>query len=152
LIDDARLLRLAVEAAWRARELGNLPFGAVLAGPGGDPVLAAENTTVTGDCTGHAELNLVRLACTQFTPGQLAPFSIYSSAEPCAMCAGAIVWSGVGRVVFGLSEADVHAMVPEGGRLPLPCRAVFERADRPIEVVGPLATDEAWAVHRSFWT
>ena len=70
------------------------------------------------------------------------------------MCAGAIYWSGIGRVVYGLSEARLLALTgshPENPTLALPCREVFARGQRPIEVIGPLIEDEAAAVHAGFW-
>jgi tRNA(Arg) A34 adenosine deaminase TadA len=84
----------------------------------------------------------------------LANATLYSSAEPCAMCAGAIYWSGIGRLVYGLSESRLRALTgnhPENPTLQLPCREVFARGQRAIEVVGPLLEEEAAAVHAGFW-
>ena len=119
-------------------------------------VLQAENTVVTGhDSTGHAETNLVRLATQQFLPAQLAHYTLYSSTEPCAMCAGAIYWSQIGRVVYALSEIDLYAIIgPSPEHLVLPCREVFAHSQRSIEVYGPESSleAEARAVHKDFWT
>src|SRR5215208_1192535 len=91
-------LKTSISVAWQARENGNHPFGAVLVDERNRVVLQAENTVVTGrDATGHAETNLVRLATQQFLPEQLMHYTLYSSTEPCAMCAGAIYWSEIGR-------------------------------------------------------
>ena len=85
---------------------GNHPFAAVLVDEDGRVLLQAENTVVTDrDGTGHAETNLVRLATQRFSPEELARCTIYASTEPCAMCAGAIHWSHIGRVVYALGEA-----------------------------------------------
>src|SRR5512135_1611375 len=109
---DIEHLKSAISAAWRAREKGNHPFGAVLVDENNRVVLQAENTVVTGrDSTGHAETNLVRLATQQFPPEQLKRCTLYSSTEPCAMCAGAIYWSQIGRVVYALSEIDLYAII-----------------------------------------
>lgn len=70
------------------------------------------------------------------------------------MCAGAIYWSGIGRVVYGLSEERLLALTgnhPENPTLRLPCREVFARGQRTIKVIGPLLEDEAAAVHAGFW-
>jgi tRNA(Arg) A34 adenosine deaminase TadA len=148
-------LKLSISVAWRAREHGNHPFGAVLVDEHNRVVLEAENTVVTGrDSTGHAETNLVRLATQQFSPEQLANFTLYSSTEPCAMCAGAIHWSQIGRVVYALSETDLYSIIgPSPEHLLLPCRDVFARSNRHIEVHGPVSSveAEARAVHRNFW-
>jgi tRNA(Arg) A34 adenosine deaminase TadA len=153
---DLQHLRAAIALAWRAREHGNHPFGAVLVDAGNQVVLEAENTVVTErDCTGHAETNLVRLASRRFTPAQLATCTLYTSTEPCAMCAGAIHWSQIGRVVYALSEDDLYAIVgftPE--QLRLPCREVFARSQRPVQVDNPetALAAEARAVHENFWS
>jgi tRNA(Arg) A34 adenosine deaminase TadA len=149
------LLRQAIGVAKRSREHGNHPFGALLADAEGTVRLEAENTVVAGaDCTGHAETNLIRLACTQLTAQVIASATLYTSTEPCAMCAGAMYWAGVPRVVFGLREDQLYAMTgadPTNPTLSLPCREVFARGRRPTEVVGPLLEDEARAVHEGFW-
>ena len=154
--NEIERLKIAISVAWRARENGNHPFGAVLVDEYNRVVLQAENTVITGrDSTGHAETNLVRLATKQFSPKQLVSYTLYSSTEPCAMCAGAIYWSQIGRVVYALSEIDLYAIIgtsPE--HLLLPCREVFAHSKRHIEVFGPISSleIEARAVHKDFWT
>lgn len=152
---DLDLLRRAIAVAKRSRQHGNHPFGAVLVDAVGNVLLEAENTVVTtSDCTGHAETNLIRLACTQLTAQVLASATVYTSTEPCAMCAGAMYWAGTPRVVFGLREDQLYAMTgadPKNPTLSLPCREVFARGQRRTEVVGPLLEDEARAVHEGFW-
>jgi tRNA(Arg) A34 adenosine deaminase TadA len=148
-------LRRAIEVARRAREHGNHPFGALLVGADGQGLLEAENTVVTEkDCTGHAETNLVRLASQHFDRHTLSGSTLYTSTEPCAMCSGAIHWSGIGRVVFGLAEERLYELTgedPQNPTLKLPCREVFSRSRRPVEVIGPLLEKESEAVHEGFW-
>ncbi|MCW5689090.1 MAG: nucleoside deaminase [Pseudolabrys sp.] len=152
---DEDLLRRAFDVADRALERGNHPFGAVLAGPDGEVLLEAENGYLPdGDMTGHAERLLATAACKAFEPEELAECTLYSSAEPCAMCAGAIYWAGIGRVVYGLSEARLKEITgnhPENPTLSLPCRTVFAAGQRPTEVVGPLLEDEAAELHEGVW-
>jgi tRNA(Arg) A34 adenosine deaminase TadA len=154
---DPDLLHLtrAIELAAAAREKGNHPFGSLLVEVGGDVVLEAENTVVTGrDCTAHAEQNLVREACPRFEAEELGTCTLYTSTEPCAMCAGAIYWSGIGRVVFALSSATLAEIVqdPTGAwTLAVSCRDVFARGGRPVDVRGPLIEDQARVVHEGFW-
>jgi tRNA(Arg) A34 adenosine deaminase TadA len=150
---DEDMLRRAFELACRARAHGNHPFGAVLADPGGKIVLEAENTVVTdGDCTAHAELNLIRSAFR--TLGATSPeHTMFASTEPCPMCAGAAYWSGIGRIVYGLSARRLRAMTSPGcpSGIDLPCRDMLARGIRRVVVVGPLLEDEAVEVHRGFW-
>jgi tRNA(Arg) A34 adenosine deaminase TadA len=156
--DHLTYLRTAIAVAQRARAKGNHPFGAILVDADGTVLLEAENTVNTEhDCTGHAETNLVRMACRRFERAVLERCTLYTSTEPCAMCAGAIHWSGIGRVVYGLGEAALYAMTSDGAHpdnetMTLPCREVFARCVRPVEVVGPLLEDEARTVHEGFWT
>ncbi len=150
---DLRLLRQAIDVARRARQHGNHPFGALLADEQGAVLLEAENTVNTAhDCTGHAELNLMRLASRQFSARVLSRCTLYTSTEPCPMCTGAIFWGGVGRVVYALSEEGLYALTGDSpDKLLLPCREVFARGGRPVEVLGPALEEEARQVHEGFW-
>jgi tRNA(Arg) A34 adenosine deaminase TadA len=152
---DQRLLRLAIAVSARSRGRGNHPFGAVLADADGEVLLEAENTVATtGDVTGHAETNLIRTASSTLPLEVLARATVYSSTEPCAMCAGAIYWSGVGRVVYAMAEGDLLALTgdhPANPTLDLGCRLVLGSGQRSIEVVGPALAGEALAVHEGFW-
>lgn len=153
---DIDFLRAAIRAAQRARESGDQPFGAVLADSEGRILLEAENSICTeGDCTAHAETNLARMASQKFDSQFLETCTLYASTEPCAMCAGAIYWSGIGRVVFALGSARFGTLrgdKPPTSSLDLSCREVFARGRRIVEVEGPIIEDEAEQVHHGFWT
>ena len=153
---DIDHLLLAITVAWHAREHGNHPFGAMLVDEHNRVLLQAENTVLTAhDVTGHAETNLVRVATQQYSPEQLSHYTLYASTEPCVMCAGAIHWSQIGRVVYALSEVDLYAIIgPSPEHLLLSCRDIFAHTQRPIEVLGPAPEleKEARAVHENFWT
>jgi len=152
---DVSCLRAAMDLARRSRHHGNHPFGALLADAAGVVVAEAENTVVSEhDVTGHAETNLVRIASRRFDPAYLRSCTLYSSTEPCAMCAGAIYWCGIGRVVYGLSEAGLLELTgshEENPTMSLPCRDVFAHGQGPVTVVGPALEDEARSVHDGFW-
>jgi tRNA(Arg) A34 adenosine deaminase TadA len=154
-LDDEKGLRLAFAAAARSREHGNHPFGAVLVGPTGKVMLGSENGFMPSqDMTAHAERLLATEASRKWRPPELARCTMYVSAEPCAMCAGAIYWAGIGRVVYALSEMRLKAMTgnhAENPTLDLPCRTVFAAGQRPVEVIGPLLEDEAAAQHKGVW-
>jgi tRNA(Arg) A34 adenosine deaminase TadA len=143
--DDVAFLRRTFDVARRAQAHGNHPFGAILVNADGEVLIEMENGFQPDhDSTAHAERLLATQACT----------TIYSSAEPCAMCAGAIYWAGIGRVVFGLSERRLKAMTGdhiENPTLDLPCRTVFAAGQRPTDVSGPLIEDEAAALHVGVW-
>jgi tRNA(Arg) A34 adenosine deaminase TadA len=151
-------LLAAIEIAWQARRNGNHPFGALLVDPAGTIVSRAQNTVVTGrDATGHAETNLARLASAGFDRPVLRDYTLYTSTEPCAMCAGAIYWAGIGRVSYALAE---HTLLEYTGANPanptmrIPCRTVFAAGQETILVTGPTTTLDAAAraVHEGFWS
>ncbi|WP_210585155.1 nucleoside deaminase [Streptomyces sp. GESEQ-35] len=152
--DDDTFLIASIDRAERSRHEGNHPFGAVLV-LYGTVVLEAGNTVVTDqDSTGHAETNLVRLATRTYARDELAAATLYTSTEPCAMCAGAVYWSGIGRVVYALGEDELLALTganDENPTMALPCREVFAAGQRPIEVSGPHLRERAVAVHDGFW-
>lgn len=147
------LLRRSIAVAANARAHGNHPFGALLADPSGRVLLEAENTVNTErDGTGHAETNLIRLATRMLTPEALATATLYASTEPCPMCAGAIYWGGVRRVVFCVGEDALYGLMPPGAwALPLHTRDVLSHAAHAVEVIGPLHEAEGLAVHAGFW-
>lgn len=154
---DAEWLRAAFAVARQARARGDHPFGAVLVGPDGAALMEQGNaySAEGGDRTAHAERLLASRAAKAHSPAFLARCTLYASAEPCAMCAGAIYWAGIGRVVYGQSERSLRAATgdhPENPTLDLPCRVVFAAGQHRVEVVGPLLEAEAAALHEAFWT
>lgn len=128
---------------------GNHPFGSMLVHHN-RVLLTSENTVNTErDITGHAELNLVRMASQQFSRDMLEQTTLYTSTEPCAMCAGAIYWSGISTVVFGCSGQALGNVMDND--FIFPCREVFERGKRPINVIGPILEAEGIQVHYDCW-
>jgi tRNA(Arg) A34 adenosine deaminase TadA len=152
---DAHFLRRSFDIARRAATNGNHPFGALLVDADGHVLIEQENGYMPAhDGTAHAERLLATQACTTIAASILRSATLYSSAEPCAMCAGAMYWAGIGRLVYGLSEhrlGDITGNHPENPTLDLPCRDVFGSGQRPTEVVGPMLEDEAAALHDGLW-
>ncbi|HEY6877875.1 MAG TPA: nucleoside deaminase [Polyangiales bacterium] len=146
---DIGFMRLAISAARDAAEFGNTPFGAVLARD--DAKLAvAGNEQITGvDCTAHAELALVRKAMLERGLTALVGTTVYASGEPCAMCAGALFWAGVSRVVYGATTDDITRALG-GPHLPIRCAQVLAHCSPDISVEGPLLREEAVAVLQRF--
>jgi tRNA(Arg) A34 adenosine deaminase TadA len=153
---DEPLLRKAFDVARRARDGGDHPFGSVLADAEGNLLMEQGNgfTSEGRDRTAHAERLLASRAARAHDLAFLAGCTLYTSAEPCAMCAGAIYWAGIGRVVYGQTEKALKAMTgahEENPTLDLPCETVFEAGQRRTEVVGPLLEAEAAALQADFW-
>jgi tRNA(Arg) A34 adenosine deaminase TadA len=151
-----RLLRRTFDVARRARASGDHPFAAILVSPDGTVLKEQGNgfSSEGRDMTAHAERLLATWASKTYTPEFLAACTLYSSAEPCAMCSGAIYWSGIGTVVFGQTERSLAQQTgnhPENPTLDLPCREVFARGQRHVDVIGPMLTEEAADLQREFW-
>ncbi len=155
--DDEKLLRLSFAVARKAREAGDHPFGCLLADAEGHVLMEQGNgyTSEGGDRTAHAERLLASRAAKLYAVEFLAGCTLYTSAEPCAMCSGAIYWAGIGRVVFGQTEKDLKAQTgdhEENPTLDLPCHIVFEAGQRATEIVGPLMAEEAALLQDEFWS
>lgn len=153
---DVAFLRRCISLSHDARAAGRHPFAALVVDQEQVVISACHNNSVSpeGDPTQHAELRAAAEASSKATRGALASATLYSSAEPCAMCAGAIYWTGIGRVVYALSEVELLALTGDNAENPtlsLPCREVFARGQREVRVVGPLLEVEAAAAHAGFW-
>lgn len=148
-----KALRRADAVARRAMAMGRHPFGAVLVAPDGETVLAEQGNI---DTVQHAEATLARTAAQNWPADYLWQCTLVTTFEPCAMCAGTAYWANIGRVVYGAEESALLALTgdhPENPTLSLPCREVFARGQKRIEVIGPVPemADEMTATHRGFW-
>ncbi len=154
--NDESLLRRAFDVAKKARDGGDHPFGSVLADENGHVLMEQGNgySAEGGDRTAHAERLLASRAAKAYSIDKLATMTLYTSAEPCAMCSGAIYWAGIGRVVYGQTEKGLKEHTgdhEENPTLDLPCDIVFAAGQRPTEIVGPLLEDEAAQLQADFW-
>jgi tRNA(Arg) A34 adenosine deaminase TadA len=134
--DDERYLRRAIELAAAGRAAGDAPFGSLLVGPDGDVLVEDHNTVLSdNDICAHPELKLAKWAARELSPGVAAATTMYTSTQPCGMCSGAIDRSGLGRVVFALSNEQFAALKASGGFAPVPQEgpALFDEARVPID-------------------
>lgn len=152
---DALYLRRAIELSAQAGQSGNRPFGAVILSRDGELLAEGWNDTLSGgDCTGHAEVNALRSAAPKHPREAMVGATMYASGEPCVMCAGAIFWSGIRRVVFGLDAVRLRSfrqMHVGAGDLEMSCREVFATSPQAFEVIGPALAAEATVPHAAFW-
>ena len=152
---DATYLRQAIALSRTARQRGNRPFGSVIVAPDGTVLGAGWNSNgESGDCTAHAEVQAIREACQRHDRTALEQATLYASGEPCVMCAGAIFWANIRRVVYGID--DQRLRVFRGERLDqrdveLSCRDVFRAAPFAVECTGPSLVDEASQPHVGAW-
>lgn len=153
---DIRHLRRTIELADEAVAEGNHPFGSILVDAEGLVIGEGGNEYTVDRGPGHAETNLARRAAKEYTVERLRGSTLYTSVEPCCMCAGTIYWAEIGAVVYGMTEKRLAELTEGDDENPtqdLDCRIVFAAGRRPVEVRGPFAElEEAIAAqHLSFW-
>ncbi len=142
-------IKQVYQLAREAVAQGNHPFGALLVRDGAVVLTAVNSIHTDHDVTRHAELNLVSQASRQFASEILADCTLYTSTEPCAMCAGAIFWAGIPTVVFGCSAAALGEIA--GGSLVIACEEILGRGQRPTAVIGPVLEAEGIEIHKQYW-
>ena len=104
--DDRRFMAMALDEARKAGEMEEVPIGAVIIGPKGTVIGRGHNLTETlNDVTAHAEIQAITAACGTLGGKYLPGCTLYVTVEPCLMCAGAIAWAQIGRVVYGASDS-----------------------------------------------
>lgn len=109
--DDENWMWRALDTAKKAGQKGEVPVGAIVVSPEGKILAAAGNRTITDtDPTGHAEIIALRIAATRLGNYRLVGSTVYSTIEPCAMCAGALVNARVARLVFGAHDERFGAV------------------------------------------
>ncbi len=155
---DIELLHETVKVAHEAVLAGNHPFGALLADSEGHILMTQGNDSRGGSPCLHAETNLMIRAGREYSPEFLSTCSLYSNFEPCAMCAGAMYWTNVRRLVFGLTEAQLLELTganDENPTLDLPAGNVFEKGQKDVVIVGPVDDEQLRqaiiADHLAFW-
>lgn len=137
--NDERHLRRAIQLAADARSAGDMPFGSLLVGSGGEVLAESRNTVLTErDITAHPELKLARWAGRELTGDAAQVTTMYTSCQPCPMCAGAIERSGIQRVVFALSGDELqelrapHRIPPETAGVRYDGPALLDEARGPL--------------------
>lgn len=112
---DEQMMRLALKEAERAYEEGEVPVGAVVVCEGRVIARAHNQTERLGDVTAHAEMLAITSAANLLGGKYLTNCTLYVSVEPCVMCAGALGWAQVGRVVYGATDEKrgYHLFAPQ---------------------------------------
>lgn len=153
---DLEYLRETIKIAAESRAAGNHPFGAILVSGDATILLRSGNTYSKDKGIGHAEMNVARKASQLYEPEFLEQCTLYTSIEPCCMCAGGCYWSGIGAVVYGMTEKKLAVLTgdnPENLTLDLPCKTVFNAGQRKVKTRGPFIEieEEVAEGHRGFW-
>lgn len=150
--EDRAFMARAYELARYAIDHGGGPFGALLVKDG--KVLAEYSNCVhsTRDVTKHAETGLISAFSPRIDRETFSKSTLYTSTEPCAMCCGAICFAGIGRVVYGTSEAPferIMGLPPDPN--PLTSHEILHRISPATKVLGPLMESEGLEIHQGYW-
>lgn len=102
---DEEFMRLAIAEAEKARDSEEVPIGAIVVDAAGEVLAAASNRTIIdSDPTAHAEILAIRSAARNIGNYRLTGCTLYTTVEPCVMCAGALVNARIARLVFGAHD------------------------------------------------
>ena len=147
----------ANDIARKARANGNTPFGAVLVDPDGNVIMEQGNAEGDlHDATAHAERMLASRASQKYSKEFLWGCTLYTTFEPCCMCTGAIYWTNIGKIVYGLTEERLLQLTGADEKNPtfnISCRTILAAGQKPIEVLGPFdeIADQVVEVQKGFW-
>jgi tRNA(adenine34) deaminase len=136
-------MRLALEEA----KQGDWPYGAVIVKK--DEVIMRGHNTVQRDSdpSAHAEINAIRSLTTKIKTTSLEGYTLYTTCEPCPMCAAACVWVGISEIVFGASIEDLIAA--NQSQIDISCEEVIERGFKQIKVTKGLLKEECLELFKS---
>jgi len=101
---DEEMMKKALAEARAARDEGEIPIGAVVAWKGQVIARAHNQTETLGDVTAHAEMLAITSAASRLGGKYLTDCTLYVTVEPCTMCAGALAWAHVARIVYGTAD------------------------------------------------
>ena len=146
---DEAYIEDAIELAREADSNGDTPFGSLLVVD--DTIRKrSRNTTVTEkDITAHPELKLARWAARELDASELADYTMYTSTEPCEMCATAIHYAGLDRVVYSVSGETLSELRGDA-KSGVSCEELIERKGGSTAVEGPVLENDGLRVHEEF--
>ena len=141
--DDERFMRIAIDEARRA----DFPFGAVIVRDGKIVARGRNLGRTTHGPTAHGEMVAIRRALASHGPTALKGATLYTSGEPCAMCMGAILWCGFGRLVFAASVEQLATKINQimVSSAELAAKTSFV----PIAITGGVLADEAMKLFKT---
>lgn len=146
-MEDEKIMRLALDEARKAGARGEVPVGAVVTDLNGEVVVACGNESIARkDPTAHAEIVALRAACERAGAQRIPGYSLYVTLEPCAMCAGAVSFARIARLIYGAPD-------PKGGAVGGALRFFTQPTchHRPTHIRGGLLATECGEVLRAFF-
>jgi tRNA(adenine34) deaminase len=141
-MDNEYFMRVALEEAKK----GDSPYGAVIV-KDGEIVAVAHNTVKRDrDPSAHAEMNAIRMLTSKLKHPSLEGYKIYTTGEPCPMCATASVWSGISEIIYGASIQDL--MDVKQSQIDISCEEVIAKSFRNIRVTRGVLKEECMELFR----
>jgi len=147
--EDKQFILRTYQLARTASENGNRPFAAILVHKSAVLAEFQSSSTTTGDITQHDVTGLISQFSPELDRSIWQESVIYTSTEPCVMCCGAIYWSGVSRVVYGVTARKLESFLPNYRGIS--SREIFEKINNEIVVVGPVLEAKGLEIHQQYW-
>lgn len=145
---DLYFMKIALDTALKSRKQGNEPFGAILV-KSSEIVKTGENKIHSdSDPTYHAEIGLLRDFCRENNISDLSEYTLYTSCEPCVMCAGAMVWTKLGKVAYSVSHDQLAELA--GSNIMISCNEVFAKSPNKPAVLKKLLNEEGLRVIQGY--
>lgn len=150
---DRAFMQKAYDLAAKAVKKGNAPFGALLVVDGKIVAEYMNKVATAHNPTQHAELGLISAYSPKLPHADFHNGTLYASSEPCVMCTGAIIFSGINRIVYGTTESQFQKFIgnENPGKAPLTCREIVKRTNPYVKVLGPLMEKQGLAQHATYW-
>ena len=145
-----RIVEVLLQKQQQALDCGNPPFAAVIECDGDILTAVANDSRITGNPLRHAEMLAIEYVIEKYGPAVLQKSHLFASNEPCPMCVGACIWSGVHTVTFFLAQKHI-AKIRGWGRF-IPAEAIATADDSGICINGPIINEEMLRMHEKFWT
>lgn len=146
---DEKFMKQAIRQAYLGVEKGNRPYGSVLVSPEGKIVSKAYNAVLeTKDPFAHGEISAMRDYCQQLGTIYLDGYTLYATSEPCPMCAAAVGWANISRLVFGSYREDF--LKPGYKRQNVRVVDYFKQQDIDIEVTEAILREEVILLYDTF--
>jgi len=145
-----RIIEILIQKQQQALDFGNPPFAAVIECDGEILTSTANDSCTTGNPLHHAEMLAIEYVIEKYSPAVLQKSHLFASNEPCPMCVGACIWSGIRNVTYFLAQEDV-AKIRGWGRF-ISAKAIASADDSGICLNGPIMNEEMLIMHEKFWT
>ena len=145
---DEYFIRKVYDLSKESAINGNDPFAAILVYNNKICHRSLDVSVKSSDPTLHAELNVISEYCSENKIFSLKNYTLYCNVEPCVMCSGAIHWSRITKVVFGISQEKLQNIT--GGNLKPKCNDLINIGYKKIEIIGPLLEEEGLKIFNEY--